>query len=359
MYRNGQLPAVPVFVRVSHQLDEHEGHEQGGEEVKDRILIRGNAEIGTFLVARLRQADLVAAGDLPDQLILEYLQPCAKPDDDAAAHRVGRLLEDVIGCLCRVGDRKQVEKAVQLLFRVHGQQLINLPDVLSLRWESLVHIQHKGFQQVHLRVVPEVVAFRGAGVFDDDIGKELRHDLLSFNLRKAVPTVGIFGVDEVEHPHGIAIFLKVEAHIRVKLRFRIGDDEAFPALDALEHHISRIGAAFHAAAGAKDCHIAVHPCLFRQADCLSVQLSQDDAPVPCNVGNHLQHPAHLGVCHKAGGAVGPLIRVGQVPFLVVGAFPAKPHPHHHENQQSEDAGAEGDSVEAVREYGERFETGSQ
>ena len=112
MYRNGQLPAVSVFVRVSHQLDEHEGHEQGGEEVKGGILIRGNAEIGTLLVARLRQADLVVAGDLPDQLVLEYLQPCAKPYDDAAAHRVGRLLEDVIGRLCRVGDRKQVEKAV-------------------------------------------------------------------------------------------------------------------------------------------------------------------------------------------------------------------------------------------------------
>ena len=154
---------------------------------------------------------------MPDQLILEYLQPCAKSDDDAAAHRVGCLFEDVIGRLCRMGDREQVKEAVQFLLGVHGQQFIDLPDVLSLRWESLVHIQHKGFQQVHFRVVPEVVAFRGAGVFDDDIGKELRHDLLSFNLRKAVPTVGIFGVDEVEHSHGIAVFLKVEAHIRVKL----------------------------------------------------------------------------------------------------------------------------------------------
>ena len=62
-----------------------------------------------------------------------------------------------------------------------------------------------------------MVAFRGAGVFDYDIGKKLRHDLLSFNLRKAVPAVGIFGVDEVEYPYGIAVFLKVEAHIRVKL----------------------------------------------------------------------------------------------------------------------------------------------
>ena len=145
MYRYREPSAVPVFVRIAYQLDEHEGHEQGGEEVKGGILIRGNAEIGALLIARLRQAYLVVAGNLPDQFVLEYLQPCAKPDDDAAAHRVGRLLEDVIGRLCRVGDREQVKEAVKLLLGVHGQQLIDLSDVLSLRRESLVHIQHKGF----------------------------------------------------------------------------------------------------------------------------------------------------------------------------------------------------------------------
>ena len=99
------------------------------------------------------------------QLILEYLKPGSKSDDYPGSHRIACLLVDAIGNLCRVAHRKQVKEAVQFLFGIHGQQLIDLPDVLSLRRESMVYIQHKGFQQVHLRVVPEMVAFRGAGVF--------------------------------------------------------------------------------------------------------------------------------------------------------------------------------------------------
>ena len=57
----GLLPAAAHL--MCHQLDEHEGHEQGGEEVKGGILIRGNAEIGALLITRLRQADLVVAGN--------------------------------------------------------------------------------------------------------------------------------------------------------------------------------------------------------------------------------------------------------------------------------------------------------
>ena len=157
MHRHREPPAFPVPVRVAHQLDEHEGHEQGGEEVEGGVLIRGDAEVRALLMARLRQADLVVAGDLPNQPVLEYLQPCPQPDDDTAAHRVGCLAEDVVGRLCRVGDREQVEEAVQLLFAAHGQQLVHLPDVLPLRREPLVHIQHECLQKVHLRIVPEPV----------------------------------------------------------------------------------------------------------------------------------------------------------------------------------------------------------
>ena len=157
VYRDREPPALPIFIRVAHQLDEHEGHEQGGEEIESGVLVRSDAEVCALLIAWLRQADLVVAGDLPDQPVLEYLQPCPQPDDDAAAHRVGCLAEDVVGRLCRVGDREQVEEAVKLLFTAHGQQLVHLPDILPLRREPLVHIQHEGLQKVHLRIVPEPV----------------------------------------------------------------------------------------------------------------------------------------------------------------------------------------------------------
>ena len=258
-----------------------------------------------------------------------------------------------------MGDREQVEEAVQLLFAAHGQQLVHLPDVSALRREPLVHIQDESLQKVHLRIVPEPVTFRGACVPDDDVAEELRHDLLPFNLRQAVPAVGILRVDQVEHLYGVAVVFKIEAQVCVELGFRVGDNEALPPLHALEHHVPCVGTALHAAAGPEHGHVAVHPRPLRQADRLSVQLPQDDAPVPRDVRDQLQHLAHLRIRHEAGGAVGPLVRIGQVPLPVIGALPPEPHAHHHEYQQAGDACAQGDPVQAVREDGERLKAGGR
>ena len=121
-----------------------------------------------------------------------------------------------------------------------------------------------------------MVCLQGTGIFDDDITEELCHQLLPFDLGQAVPAVRVFRADQVEYLYGISVILKVEAQIRVKLGFGIGDDEAFPALHALEYHIPGIGTALHAAAGTEDCHVPVHPCLFREADCFPMEFPQDD-----------------------------------------------------------------------------------
>ena len=184
-----------------------------------------------------------------------------------------------------------------------------------------------------------MVSFGRAGVLNNDIAEKLCHNLLSFDFCKTVPAVGIFRVNQVEYPYRITVFLQVQAQIRIQLGFGVGDDQAFPAFDALEYHISCISPAFHAAAGAKDRHVPVHSCLFREADGFSVQLSKDNAAAFCDVTHQLQHFLHLGISHKSGGAVGSLIGVGKVAFLVIGAFPSKAHPHDHENQQPEDAEA--------------------
>ena len=115
MYRNRKLAVFPVFVRIPHQLDKDKGHEQGREEVKGGILIGSNAEVGAFLPSRLCQVDFIVASDLADEPVLEYLKPGSQTDDDAAAHRIGGLLEDVVRCLGRVRYREQVKQAVQFL----------------------------------------------------------------------------------------------------------------------------------------------------------------------------------------------------------------------------------------------------
>ena len=44
---HGEPAALAVLVRIPHQLDEHKGQEQGGQEVKGAVLVAGHKEIGT------------------------------------------------------------------------------------------------------------------------------------------------------------------------------------------------------------------------------------------------------------------------------------------------------------------------
>src|SRR5699024_4077923 len=99
-----KLPALAVTVGIAHQLDEHKREKQRGHKVEGTVLVAGHKKVGAGLLAGQLQVDLLGAGDLADQLRLEYLQPGAKPDDDAAAHRVRSLLKQVEGPLGRVLD---------------------------------------------------------------------------------------------------------------------------------------------------------------------------------------------------------------------------------------------------------------
>ena len=59
-----------------------------------------------------------------------------------------------------------------------------------------------------------MIAFDRSGIFDDDIAEELRHDFritiilrgITADFCEEVPAIGIFGMNQVENPHGIAIF---------------------------------------------------------------------------------------------------------------------------------------------------------
>ena len=84
-------------------------------------------------------------------------------------------------------NREHIKDRVEFSFTAHGKQLIHLADIALFRGIALLHIENKRLEQIHLRVVPEVVAPPAAGVLDDDVAKELRHQLLPADLRKTVP----------------------------------------------------------------------------------------------------------------------------------------------------------------------------
>ena len=152
-----------------------------------------------------------------------------------------------------------------------------------------------------------MIAFSGAGVFDDDIGSQLSHDLLSFDFLQTVPAVGVFGIYQVEHTDNVSVILQIPGHVLIEFTFGVIDNETFSAQDALEDDISGIGPAFHRTAGSVDSYIPVHPCLFRQADGFAVPFAKNGSPAGAYIGDQLQNLVHFLICHKARCAVGSFI----------------------------------------------------
>ena len=67
------------------------------------------------------------------------------------------------------------------------------------------------------------------GVFDDDIHKKLCHQFLAFHFTKAVPGIRVLRIDQIEHTDRVALVTQVLAGLFVQLRFRVADDQGFPA----------------------------------------------------------------------------------------------------------------------------------
>ena len=151
------------------------------------------------------------AGDLPDIAVLKHLEPGTQADDNAAPDALSGLLEDAIGRFGRVADWDIIKQSVQLLLTAHGQQLVDLSDVLFFIRIAPLHIEDQCFQQIHLGVVPEVVSFSTACILDDNVTEKLRHQLLPVDLRQTVPGVRTGGCDQIEHLHRVALVPEVLA----------------------------------------------------------------------------------------------------------------------------------------------------
>ena len=142
---NRKPSALTVFIRIPHQLDEHKGQKQGCQKIKGAVLVASHEEIGTGFLPQQFQVDLIPCRDLFDQFRLEYLQAAPQPDDNAAPHRIGCLLEQAVRGFCRVVDGQDFKQAVQRCFGIEGNELVNLAHVPVLRRVALIHIQHQCF----------------------------------------------------------------------------------------------------------------------------------------------------------------------------------------------------------------------
>ena len=94
---------------------------------------------------------------------------------------------------------------------------------------------HQRHEQVQLRLFPEVLPLVGVGgVFDDDLRDGLHQVLVLLNLAEAVPGVAVGHVQQIEHPHLIALFFQKSGHTLVNFSLWIDQDHALLPAGGLE-----------------------------------------------------------------------------------------------------------------------------
>ena len=121
----------------------------------------------------------------------------------------------------------------------------------------LIHIQNQGLEKVSLTAVPEMIAFSGACIADNDIGEDLGHKRIAVEIRHTVPGITVFGVYQIKNLHIIPILAEQLRGIRVKLALAVRDDHGLAALDVLKQGVADDGAGLHCAGCAEDGDVPV------------------------------------------------------------------------------------------------------
>ena len=179
-----------------------------------------------------------------------------------------------------MGCGQHVKQAVQRRLGIQGEQLVHLPHVPALFRISPVHIQHQSLEQVHLSTVPKIISFAVPfRVANDDIHKELCHQLLPLHLCKTVPGIRIFRVHQIEHPHRIPLISQILTGLLVQLTFRVTYDKGLPSGNSLQDAVHAERPGLHAATGTIYRQIAVESGLLRHTDIFPVQHPQYNPPV--------------------------------------------------------------------------------
>ena len=200
--------------------------------------------------------------------------------------------------------RQSVKDRRELLLGILSQQPVSCAQVLFLRIAGgiLIHIQNQGFEKVSLTAVPEMIAFAGACIPDNDIGEDLGHERIAVEIRHTVPGITVFGVNKVKNLHVIPVFAEQLRGIRVKLALAVRDDHGLAALDVLKQGVADDGAGLHCAGGTEDRYVSVEPGILRHADCFPTVLTENGAF--CLVDRiDLENLPHLRLGHPGCGSV--------------------------------------------------------
>ena len=212
-------------------------------------------------------------------LILQDLQTRAETYNDPGFHRLAGLCKERVWGTGRMTQRQSVKDRRELLLGVLGKQPVSCAQVLFIRIAGgiLIHIQNQRLEKVSLTAVPEMIAFAGACISDDDIGEDLGHERIAVEIRHTVPGIAVFRVYQVKNLHIIPVFAEQLRGIRVKLALAVRDDHGLAALDVLKQGVADDGARLHRAGGTEDRYVSVEPGILRHADCFPTVFTENGA----------------------------------------------------------------------------------
>ena len=177
----------------------------------------------------------MVAGDLVHQRILKDREPVAKADDDVAPEVFSCFQKEAVGAFGGMLRRQLRKDAVDLVDAFIGEDLIDVSEAALLQRKKIAagilqiaDIVDKCHQEVQFRTAPEVIRLLGAGgILNDGVGHGGYKVRICFQSRKAVPTVRVRHIEEIDRLDIEAMLPKIRRKVFKEFAFGVGHDNGF------------------------------------------------------------------------------------------------------------------------------------
>ena len=177
----------------------------------------------------------MVAGDLVHQRILKDRETVAKADDDIAPEVFSRLQKEPVWSLGRMLRRQLRKDAVDLVDAFIGEDLIDVSEAALLQRKKIAagilqiaDIVDERHQEVQFRTAPEVIRLLGAGgILNDGVGHGGYKVRICFQSRKAVPTVRVCHIEEIDRLDIEAMLPKIWCKVFKEFALGVGHDNGF------------------------------------------------------------------------------------------------------------------------------------
>ena len=235
---DGQPPAVLVIGQMEKLLEDLRVEDRD-QKIEAGVVVGDQREQRHLLFTQTGQIQFVRGSQTGETFQIEFFQPGGKGDLDAF-QRFGAAAVVVLVILhrdmIRVSHLQALKQLVQrglisvVIFAHIGgaQHFHDHGEVLLIGWSFIVEIEHQGQKQHGGRRVPEGIVGLAAlgGRALKEVGHQTLHIVIVPEIDEGVITVAALHVQQIQHPHFIALLLQQITGIPDQLALRIEDHKA-------------------------------------------------------------------------------------------------------------------------------------